>query len=236
MTIRRQAPRGASRSPRQAGGSKPRAGSGGSRGAAARGKPQPPAGGIRKGRLLLALLVIAALVALIWFVQHRPARSVEPVPPALAKDEPKPDQAAGTAKAAEPAQNPERFEFYDILPNQQVLPTRKVDSSPPRPLPAGAQQKPKATEADAVPRWLQAGAFASADEADRRRAQIRLLGLPARVQEGTDGSGRHLHRVLAGPFNSADSLDGARRALAAAGLDAIPLSNPPLTSTGAAQP
>lgn len=243
MSTRRPPPRGASRSPRQGSGNASRSTASGGRKPAVRAKTpaRKPAGGIRKGRLILAVLLAIGLAALIWFVKKHHGKAVETVPPALAQDKPgksgadagpdkKPDN---TAKAHD---DPERFEFYDILPNQQVLPTRQIENRPPpRPLPANAAPRPIAA-ADEAPRWLQAGAFRSPEEADRRRAQIRLLGLPARVQAGSDGQGQHLHRVLAGPFNSATGLDGARRTLAAAGLDAIPLSNPAQSSTGVPQP
>lgn len=230
MTNRRQAPRGASRSPRPNGGNKARAGA--SRTAPARNKSSAGQG-IRKGRLALALLLILALAALIWFVKHRPAHAVATVPPALAEEPAGPASEPVDEPGQDSAgQNPERFEFYDILPNQKVLPTRQIDNKPPRAGSAGQATRPAAMET----RWLQAGAFTSATEADRRRAQIRLLGLPARVQEGRDSQGRHLHRVLAGPFNSDSSLDGARRALVAAGLDAIPLSTPPDSPAGAPSP
>ncbi len=239
MSNRRPAPRGASRSPRPGAGNKSRASGGRTPAARAKTPARPAAGGIRKGRLILALLLIVGLVGLIWFVKHRPAKPVATVPPALAEDQGKgdKDKTGKPDSKPDPAANPERFEFYDILPNQQVLPTRQVDNRPPpRPLPANAVSQPPASAVNDGPRWLQAGAFRNGDEADRRRAQIRLLGLPARVQEGSDGQGQQLQRVLAGPFNSADSLDAARRTLAAAGLDAIPLSNPTESSTGAPQP
>lgn len=223
----RRTPRGASRPTRKQAPARPR---GGASRTPARGSGNG-SGGIRKGRLLLALLVLAVLVALIWHVTRKPAAPVEAVPAALAED--KPVKPAKGSQPARTEQAPERFEFYDILPNQQVLPTRTPENRPaPRPRPtqtAPSQTAPAPTGASAdaaAPRWLQVGAFRSAAEADRRRAQVGLLGLPARTQAGSDGQGTALHRVLAGPFNAIDSLEAARRTLAAAGLDAIPLSNP----------
>lgn len=239
MSTRRPPPRGASRSPRPGNGNKSRSTASGGRTPIARGKApaRKPAGGIRKGRLILAALLAVALATLIWFIKKQPEQPVETVPPALAEE--KPGLSGKAVQPSPPASehNPERFEFYDILPNQQVLPTRQIENRPaPRPLPANAVPAATGAAVDEAPRWLQAGAFRNPDEADRRRAQIRLLGLPARVQEGSDGQGQRLHRVLAGPFNSADSLNSARRTLAAAGLDAIPLSNPTQSPTGAPQP
>ncbi len=242
MSTRRPPPRGASRSPRQGSGNASRSTASGGRKPAVRAKsPARKSGsGIRKGRLILAVLLAIGLAALIWFVKKHHGKSVDTVPPALAQEKPGQSGAGASSDkkpedAAKAAGDPERFEFYDILPNQQVLPTRQIESRPaPRPLPAHTTQPPAA--ANEAPRWLQTGAFRSPEEADRRRAQIRLLGLPARVQTGSDGQGQALHRVLAGPFNAAAALDAARRTLAAAGLDAIPLSSQPEHPTGAQQP
>lgn len=240
MSTRKPPVRGATRNPRGAPTRKapPRGGNGRASGA----RKTPPAsnhrdnGGIRKGRLLAALLLLAALVGGIVFVLKRPHKPVPPVPAALAEDKDDAsaadkDQGAGKPGAQDaatasddPAKQPNRFKFYDILPHQQVLPTRQLDMTPPRPRPAGS--KP-ADAAAATQFWLQSGAFSSATEADHRRAQIRLLGLPARVSDGQDSQGLAVHRVIAGPFNTQTSVDNARRTLATAGMDAIPLDTPP---------
>lgn len=222
MSTRKPQTRGATRNPRGAAPRKPA--SGASRNSKSSGKA---GNGILKGRLAVALLLIAALAGGITFMLKRPAKPVSAVPPALADEKAAPNEPRNppSQEAAQPtAPAPDRFEFYEILPKQEVLPTRKLDN---RPVQRPRVDAPAGKEPEGMQLWLQSGAFRSAADADKRRAQIRLLGLPARVSQGQDAQGITVQRVIAGPFGSASSLDSARRTLAAAGMDAIPLDGPP---------
>ncbi|MES2908658.1 MAG: SPOR domain-containing protein [Pseudomonadota bacterium] len=202
-------PRGASRSPRPAG-KTVNTGRGGRRTTKTAGKSSPAnKPGIKKGRLIVGLLLLAGLIALIVLLMKKPAPPVATVPPALTEE--KIEKPAPTPKPAE------RFAFYELLPNQKVLPTRSIESRPaPRP-------NPNAAIVSDGSFWLQAGAFRSATEADARRSAISQLGLPARVQSQREG-GATLQRVLVGPFNQIERRDQARSKLGEAGLDAIPVS------------
>lgn len=206
-------PRGASRSPRPVG--KPgNTGHGGKRTSTTLGKAssaKKPR--LKKGRLIVGLLLLIGLIALIVMLTKKPAAPVATVPAALAEDK--------IDKPAPPTKPAERFAFYELLPNQKVLPTRSVET---RPTPRQSQHLSKdAPVLSDGGFWLQAGAFRSAVEADARRAAISKLGLPARVQSQRQG-GATLLRVLVGPFNQIDRRDNARSKLGAAGLDAIPAS------------
>ena len=202
-------PRGASRSPRPAG-KAVNTGRGG-RGPAKTTRKNPAAKkpGIKKGRLIVGLLLLAGLIALIVMLMRAPAAPVATVPPALAEE-----TAENQAPAAKLA---ERFAFYELLPNQKVLPTRSVET---RPAPRVRANTAAVSEGSF---WLQAGAFRSAAEANARRSAISQLGLPARVQSQRE-SGATLQRVLVGPFNQIERRDQARSKLGEAGLDAIPAS------------
>lgn len=125
-----------------------------------------------------------------------------------------PTATPGTATAsskpstpAAPATGEQRFEFYTLLPNQDVMPTSKsVDrANDPRSALKAAPKPPQPDPAKvAAPRFLlQAGAFRAQTEADRRRAELLLLGLPARVQTGGDG----WFRVFVGPLQGEAARD-----------------------------
>ena len=202
-------PRGASRSSRPAG-KAASTGRGGRRTTKTASRSAPAKKpGIKKGRLIVGLLLLAGLITLIVMLMKKPAPPVATVPPALAEEKiekPKP--------APKPA---ERFAFYELLPNQKVLPTRSVETRPaPRPNPNAAMVSDGSF-------WLQAGAFRSTSEANARRSAISQLGLPARLQSQREG-GATLQRVLVGPFNQVERRDQARTKLGEAGLDAIPAS------------
>lgn len=204
-------PRGASRTPRPVG--KPNnTGRGGRRTTKASPKSLPAKKpGLKKGRLVLGLILLAGLIALIVMLMKKPAPPVATVPPALAE---------ATVKTPESAPKPaERFAFYELLPQQKVLPTRTPEARP-APRPTGNANAP--SEASY---WLQAGAFNNPNEASSRRAAISALGLPARIKTHREG-GALFQRVLVGPFNQLERRDLARTKLSEAGLDAIPVSAP----------
>lgn len=209
-------PRGASRSPRPAG-KTASTGRGGRRTTKATSKSSlANKPGIKKGRLILGLLLLAGLIALILMLIKKPAPAVATVPPALAEEKLAGDQQEPSKAQAKPT---ERFAFYELLPNQKVLPTRSIES---RPIPGPKSDKGAGIEGSF---WLQAGAFRDSTEANARRAAISQLGLPARIQSQRD-NGTTLLRVLVGPFNQMERRDLARTKLAEAGLDAIPASAP----------
>ncbi len=106
------------------------------------------------------------------------------------------------------------FDFYTLLPEQQV----EVDVEPP-----SAEQQSRRTPIDQY--LLQAGSFQLAEDADRRRAQLILLGLEARVQETLGSNGRWF-RVYIGPFESRSRLEKARSLTAQQGIDTLLLKRP----------
>ena len=100
-----------------------------------------------------------------------------------------------------------RFDFYTLLPEQTV----DVDVEP------GSVEQARANRSlDQF--LLQAGSFKLADDADRRRAELILLGLEARVEEVRGDNGRWF-RVYIGPFESRSLLAKARSLTAQQGID-----------------
>jgi len=119
---------------------------------------------------------------------------------------------------------PPRFDFYTILPEQEVIiadqeikETKPVKSKPE----TGKHRTPTTTPALAVASntlsastgkkgnyIVQVGAFKKAEEADRLRAALALLGIESSVQVVRIGDSDSFHRVRVGPF---DDLDKANR-------------------------
>ena len=80
--------------------------------------------------------------------------------------------------------------------------------------------KPVATPAaDPFVYFVQAGAFARADEAEQQRARLAIMGYEAKVTE-REQSGKTVFRVRVGPFDRKEGADGAKEKLAGAGVDA----------------
>jgi len=113
----------------------------------------------------------------------------------------------------EPAEEEEpRFSFYNMLPNFEVI------------IPEEEPDVRRDTRAAAVERpgtyVLQAGSFTTPADADRRRAELALLGVESRVQTVSIDR-RTYYRVRIGPLNDLAELNRIRDRLKTANIDAL---------------
>lgn len=114
---------------------------------------------------------------------------------------------AAAPVAVAPAPAPE-YEFYEVLPNQSIdVEVDPADIPPPR-------------SASSKQFLLQAGSFRQQDDADRRRAELLLLGLAPRIEETRNESGRW-YRVVLGPFESRSQMAKARSLTAQQDIDTL---------------
>lgn len=137
------------------------------------------------------------------------ARSVEERPPP-----PAPAPAPAAAVDEPPKQ---RFDFYDMLPNFEVIiPEQEPDVS-------------TDTEKQAVVEpgvyVLQAGSFTQHTDADRRRAQLALQGIESTIQRVTIDD-KTYHRVRIGPVEDLEELNVLRRRLREADIDVLRIRLP----------
>lgn len=118
--------------------------------------------------------------------------------------------AATTAAAEETPPKP-RFDFYTMLPEQRIA----VDVEP-------AQVATPRTDATVQGETflLQAGSFRQREDADRRRAELLLLGLEPRVEEASGEHGRFF-RVYLGPFQTHAQMSRARGLTTAQNIDTL---------------
>jgi cell division protein FtsN len=121
----------------------------------------------------------------------------------------------GEAQLEPEEQRPQpSFDFYTLLPEQRID--------------IGLDPESIATATPDQPRdqyLLQAGSFQRPEDADRRRAELLLLGLDARVEEASGDNGRWF-RVYIGPFDSRSRLASARSLTAQQGIDTLLLKRP----------
>jgi len=103
-----------------------------------------------------------------------------------------------------------RFTFYDILPNFEVI---TPDEAPA----VAADVAPQAIEEPGV-YVLQAGSFSTHNDADRRRAELALHGIESNIQR-VKVNDRNYHRVYVGPTDDLDELNMLRSRLRAAKID-----------------
>jgi len=136
--------------------------------------------------------------------KHAPDPSVEA---------PRPEPRAGAA-ISEAEEGAKTFDFYDRLPNFEVVVPEK--------------DREVARERDTAPAHierpgvyvLQAGSYRAQEVADRIRAQLKLQGIDANVQRvAVDDD--VWHRVRIGPITDLAELNRTRARLRAADLDAL---------------
>jgi cell division septation protein DedD len=115
-----------------------------------------------------------------------------------------------TATVEEPPES--RFDFYDMLPNFEVIiPEQEPDVS--------QDLRPQAVLQPGI-YVLQAGSFTEYVDADRRRAQLALQGIESRIQRVTIDDQTY-HRVRIGPIRDLDELNRTRNRLREAKIDVL---------------
>lgn len=145
---------------------------------------------------LAGCVVGAGALALVWYAGWLPNRD---------------DSSQVAAKRAESVPPPGiRFEFPDLLREAEVL------------VPYVEEYLQSSTADPEAEYLLQAGAFRTAEDADRRRAAILLLDLDARTLRVTR-QGESWHRVLVGPFADRSLVRGAQVRLLEEEIDSIVL-------------
>ncbi|WP_269618568.1 SPOR domain-containing protein [Zhongshania sp. BJYM1] len=115
-----------------------------------------------------------------------------------------------------------KFDFFTVLPEREVIVTEERRPAPTTTAAIKAADKPPVEQVDiSGERYiLQAGSFRQGADADRRRAQILLLGLDAKV-ESVEANGDRWHRVYVGPFQSHNTLSDARSKLINESIDTL---------------
>ncbi|MES1929423.1 hypothetical protein SADO_09202 [Salinisphaera dokdonensis CL-ES53] len=179
-------------------------------------------------------LCIGLTVAAGFYVFARPGgtlarEQVEIATPQAASNEDK-SKAAENEQPAEPAKPKEepRFSFYKMLPNYEVVipeeeyPERETSSSSssssstassagPAPAPeteTPSKPQPTTPKVDEPGSYIiQAGSFSTHKDADRRKAELGLLGLAARIVEVDLPSGKTVYRVQSDTIGSSNELN-----------------------------
>jgi cell division protein FtsN len=154
-------------------------------------------------------------VSAVIYLQNRAPSDAAPVSPAV-EQRAQPDAVARQAspkKSAEETEEP-RFRFYDMLPKFEVV-------IPEEEAPVVTKTPQVAIETPGI-YVLQAGSFAKYADADRRKAQLAMLGVESGIQKVTVDD-KVYHRVRVGPLENLDELQRLRRQLSSAKIDAVVL-------------
>jgi cell division protein FtsN len=146
-----------------------------------------------------------------------PSTAVAVVQPATARAAPRSSARAEEAAAERVPPTGNRFDFYEILPQfEVVVPDEEVPTAP------AAQPRPAVAPGSFL---LQAGSFSAAADADRLKASLALLGFESHVQRVTLEDDV-FNRVRIGPIGDLDAAKRTQRRLRDAGIDTLLMKVP----------
>jgi cell division protein FtsN len=99
---------------------------------------------------------------------------------------------------------PPRYDFYTLLPAQEVVvPQEEISEPEPETPPASRPEGASSTDAYV----LQMGAFRKYADADRLKAGLALLGVQAEIQRVSIDGKESFHRVRSGPYTRRQAYD-----------------------------
>lgn len=124
---------------------------------------------------------------------------------------------AATPPAATQAPATKALTAAPAAPKPTPTPAPAAAPAPKVPAAAPTAAKPAAAPSRFV---LQAGSFASRDQAESARAKLILLGQDARIESGKVGD-KTWHRLVVGPFASRQQADGAQKQLGSNGVSSV---------------
>lgn len=179
--------------------------------------------------VVIALYLVEAVPG---FIDNHPDPAISPAP--LPIPEPIGLDGKRTDKRQQEGTQPRtpapKFDFYTILPEMEVsVPEWETDAPPPpsestakneieaedetETRTTAAKDKPALTATEDDRYILQIGSFRRPDEAERVKANLALLGVNTEIQRVVIDGGDVWHRVRAGPYQNARTLNQARQRL-----------------------
>jgi cell division protein FtsN len=163
----------------------------------------------------------------------------------LREGEPQQQSRPGaTARSAQERPPKPQFDFYNLLPEMEVVVPDEPVSAPPsvtaraarpepppsppptvqRPLPEASKPAPPAPEARAPSGkayLLQVASFRKSADAERLKARLALLGVQAQIQRVTINNNDTFHRVRTLPLRDRETLNATRALLKKNGLESV---------------
>ncbi len=161
---------------------------------------------------LFGLSVGLSVAAAVWLNDRRPD-ALEPVArDPLSLEDTLDNNGEADVAVANAAPRRSRFDFYEMLPNfEVVIPEEDPD--------VAADTEPSAVQIPGI-YVLQAGSFTTYEDADRRRVQLALQGIESNIQRVSIDD-KTYHRVRIGPTSDLDELNMLRSRLRAAQIDVL---------------
>ncbi len=170
-------------------------------------------GGVQLGlskEFFAGLGVGLAVAVAVFFWQSRALTAAQAAAESLARPEPR---ATAKSVAADETEEARSYDFYAMLPSQEVVVPEVGKETPAEPLPNSPIVRP----GNYV---LQLGAYRELAEAERLQTKLSRLGISASLQRiAIDAD--VFHRVRIGPLSNLESLNKTRARLRAADIDVV---------------
>ena len=179
--------------------------------------------------IFIGLVVGLSIAAAVAFFLGRSGLTTPLPAPGAAKEAAK--AGKGELNASGTTGDKPRFDFYKILPG-----TDEPKSGPDRRAPDKGQERSHdkapdtAKSAEPAPKttdrfWLQAGAFASASDAENMKARLALSGWEASIQTVSLPDKTLRYRVRLGPYDNTEELNRMKTELGSRGFDVAVIKN-----------
>lgn len=148
-------------------------------------------------------------------------------------DDDKPRKKGGKAAAVElPPKEKERFSFYEILKNQEVVlpndaakspqpPSTPPPSNPVTPAPAASSGATAAAPANTGTYIIQVASYRSQTEAEKQKASLALIGVESRIESVTIDNKDTFYRVRIGPDSNWSHVQTTMSRLESNGIQAL---------------
>jgi cell division protein FtsN len=160
--------------------------------------------------LLTGLLLGGFIVGLVWLRGQSELAGSEWV--SAAPDRPPQGPPQQRPPAEVPPRPKPRFDFYNMLPEMEVVvPVEELEATP----------ASKPSDRPDAAYLVQVGSFRKAADADRLKAELALLGFEAQVSSARLGPQDTRYRVRSGPHRGKATVNAVRQRLAENGFNGI---------------
>lgn len=176
------------------------------------------------GILIGMVIGVGMAAGLAWYIMKSPSPFVQKEPTAgkspTVAAKPMAPEGQPTMAASGVSDGKPRFEFYKVLTDKQDAPIAAPPKPVEKPQPAKPQPQPEDSKPAPGPYFLQTGSFANADDAEKHKARLAMLGIEASIQTVNIPEKGVWHRVRSGPYKNTEDMDTARTLLKQNGVDA----------------
>jgi cell division protein FtsN len=172
------------------------------------------------GILLGIVMGLAIAGGIAWFVLKKNPVTATPkeTPRAATPGKPAAGKPAAAGTASGSGEGKARFEFYKVLTDK---PDTSASKKTERQVPSVSKPAPAVKPADSsIAYFLQEGAYTTAEDAEKVKAKLALLGMVANVQPANIPDKGVWYRVRLGPYKNSADMNEALATLKLNGLNA----------------